>query len=432
MPNLPRGSLAALCSGNFMIGTGTLIVPGMLPLLAEGLGVSLPVAGQLITAFAAAVCLGAPLLASATSRYDRRALLTAMLALFLLGHLAAALVSSFVPMLITRVITSIGAALFTAQAAATAALLVPPQARGRAIAFVFLGWSVSAVLGLPLGAYVGAAFGWRAGFALVAGGSALAAAAIWYMVPAGLRVEPASRAMWRAILTNSTLLSVVGVTALLAAAAFGLFAYFVPAAKAFVDASPEMVSLLLAGFGLMGIVGNVLAGRFMDRLGAGNVVLYCLLAMLAGHLLWPWSAGALAVLAAALSAWGLGAFASNSAQQARLAALSPAHAPVSIALNSSAIYLGQAVGSAAAGILIAHVPGTAGYASLSWLSVPMLVLAIGLSLFASYNGRLRRSWRPRSAEERFLASATDLADLERRMRVLERASRGPLFMTFNH
>src|SRR5687767_14323819 len=84
MRNSPRASLAALCFGNFIIGTGTLIVPGMLPQLAEGLDVSLPVAGQLITAFAAAVCLGAPLLAGATSRYDRRALLVAMQLLFLL------------------------------------------------------------------------------------------------------------------------------------------------------------------------------------------------------------------------------------------------------------------------------------------------------------------------------------------------------------
>jgi predicted MFS family arabinose efflux permease len=91
----------------------------------------------------------------------------------------------------------------------------------------------------------------------------------------------------------------------------------------------------------------------------------------------------LAVLVVALLAWGLGGFASVSAQQARLMSLSPALASGSIALNSSAVYLGQAVGGAAGGILIAHVPGSAGYASLSWLSVPMLLAAIGLSLLFS-------------------------------------------------
>ena len=196
-------------------------------------------------------------------------------------------------------------------------------------------------------------------------------------------MKPVDGAMWRAIFTNPALVSAFAVSALLMAAAFALFSYLVPALRAFVDASPETISLLLAAFGVMGIVGNLLAARFMDRLGAGNVVLFGLLAMLAGHLLWPWSEGALVVLVAALLAWGLGGFASITAQQARLVSLSPALAPASIALNSSAVYLGQAVGSAAGGILIAHLPGSAGYASLSWLSVPMLLAAIGLAFLFS-------------------------------------------------
>src|ERR1700741_4894697 len=101
-----RAGLLALCFGNLVIGTGTLIVPGMLPQLAEGLGVSLPFAGLLVTAFAATVCVRAPLLAAATSRLDRRNLLAAMQLLFFTGHAAAALVSSFAPMLLLRVLTS--------------------------------------------------------------------------------------------------------------------------------------------------------------------------------------------------------------------------------------------------------------------------------------------------------------------------------------
>jgi predicted MFS family arabinose efflux permease len=383
---MPRASLLALAFGNFVIGTGTLIVPGMLPQLAEGLGVSLPLAGQLITAFAATVCIAAPLLAGATSRYDRRALLVAMQLLFVAGHVAAALVSSFVPMLLVRMVTSLGAALFTAQAASTAALLVPPQERGRAIAFVFMGWSVAAVFGLPLGAYVGATFGWQAGFAMVAAAGVLGAAAVWTLVPSGLKVRPVDGAMWRAILTNSSLLSVIAVTALVTAASFALFGYFVPAMHALINASPEQVSLLLCGLGVMSIVGNTLAVRFMDRTGASTVVLWCLGAVLAGHLLWPWTAGHPALLAAALAVWGLGFASGLSAQQARLATLAPAYAPVSIALNSSATYLGQAIGAAAAAVLIAHMPGAAGYASLARLSVPLLLAAIALSLFTSFRG----------------------------------------------
>src|SRR5204863_8728497 len=97
------------------------------------------------------------------------------------GHAAAALVSSFAPMLLLRVFTSVGAALFTAQAAAAAALLVPPEARGRATAFVFVGWSTASVAAMPLGAYVGAHWGWQAGFAMVAAGALAGAAAVWLL-----------------------------------------------------------------------------------------------------------------------------------------------------------------------------------------------------------------------------------------------------------
>jgi predicted MFS family arabinose efflux permease len=381
-------SLVALCFGNFIIGTGTLIVPGMLPVLAEGLGVTLPVAGQIITAFALTVCVSAPLLAGATSRFDRKKLLFAMQLLFVAGHLAAALVSSFVPMLAARVLTSFGAAIFTSQAAATAALLVPPERRGRAIALVMLGWSIASVTGIPLGAYVSARWGWREGFALVAAAALVGAVLVWRYVPAGLSVKPVDARMWREIFGNRLLLMVVAVSALQSAPQFALFSYIVPATKAFLGASPELVGLLLAGFGIMGVTGNALASRFIDRLGAANVVMASILSMLAAHLLWPWSVGAMPLFVLVLVLWGLGCFACNSAQQARLAQLSPQHAPVSMALNTSMIFLGQALGTAAGGVLLAHVPGIAGYTHLAWISVPLFVSAIALSAFAARRARV--------------------------------------------
>lgn len=359
----------------------------MLPQLAEGLDVSLPVAGQLVTAFAAATCIGAPLLAGVTSRIDRRALLVAMQLLFVAGHAGAALLSSFWPMLAMRVLTSVGAALFTAQAASAAALLVPPEKRGRAIAFVFLGWSIASVAGLPLGSYVAAMWGWQAGFGLVAAGAALGAAAIWLVLPGGLRVQPVTIAMWRSLLRDPALVASVGVTALFAGASFALFAYLVPATRGYLGASPELVSGLLALFGVAGLAGNMLAVRYMDRLGAANVVVLCLLSILAAHLLWPWAQGSTLLVALVMVGCGLGVFACNSAQQTRLAAIAPAAASVSIALNSSALYLGQAFGPAAGGIVIAQVPGNPGFALLAAISVPLLLAAIVLSQFASLRMR---------------------------------------------
>jgi predicted MFS family arabinose efflux permease len=380
-------SLVALCFGNFIIGTGTLVVPGMLPALADGLGVTLPVAGQLISAFAFTVCISAPLLAGATSRFDRRNLLLSMQLLYVLGHIAAAAVSSFAPMLVARVITSFGAALFTAQAAATAALLVTPEQRGRAIAFVFLGWSIASVVGVSLGAYVAAKLGWRTGYLLVAAGALVSAFAVWRYVPAGLKVQPVDARMWRAILGNRKLLSVVGITFLQSAPQFVILAYIVPATIVFLQVGPEALGLILAGFGAVGVLGNVLAARYMDRFGAPNVVMAAMLSMLAAHLLWPWSAGSVALYCLVLFLWGMGCFSANGAQQARLAALAPQHASVSVALNSSALYLGQAAGPAIGGLILAQASGVAAYQWLAAVSVPLFVAAIAASALAGRKPR---------------------------------------------
>lgn len=248
--------LLVLCFGNFVIGTGTLIVPGMLPALAQGLGVTVPVAAQLITAFALTVCLTAPVFATLTARFDRRVLLVAVQLLFAAGHFASAFATGLHELMVLRVISSIGAAVFTAQAASTAALLVPVERRGSAIAFVFLGWSIASVAGMPLGAYISETLGWPASFLLVGAGALIAAGALQLTIPGGLRIAPIGRAMWASLLANRRLLLTVGVTAIQAAAQFTLFSFLVPSFKTLFSASAETTSLLLVLLGVTGVAGT--------------------------------------------------------------------------------------------------------------------------------------------------------------------------------
>lgn len=375
--------LLALCFGNFVIGTGTLIVPGMLNVLADGLQVPIPVAGRLIAFFAITVAVGAPLLAGATSRLDRRTLLVAMLLLFVAGHVLAALAPDYRALAAARVASAVSAALFTSQAAATAGLLVPAKRRGSAIAFVFMGWSAASVAGMPLGAWLGSAFGWRAAFAAVAALAAAGALAVWSTLPGGLRTEPIGRAAWRNLMGNPVLLAVIAVTAIQSWAQFTLYAYVTPAFRALVDADGRATAALLAVFGVTGVLGNVLAGRLMDRLGAARIAAASIVVMMVGHAAWLVASHTLPGLVAALLLWGLGCFAANSAQQARLAGLAPWLAPVSIALNTSAIYLGQALGSETGGQLLAHLEP----ARLPWASLPVFAVSLALSSWAAHRER---------------------------------------------
>jgi predicted MFS family arabinose efflux permease len=156
--------LWALLFGNFVIGTGVMIVPGTLSVISQSMRVSVATAGQLISAGALLMCIGAPLFASVVAGWDRRRLLALSMLWYAALHALCAVMPDFASLLIVRVITMISPAIFTPQAAACVGLLVPAQQRGRAITFVFLGWSVASVLGMPIGAYLGGTLGWRALF----------------------------------------------------------------------------------------------------------------------------------------------------------------------------------------------------------------------------------------------------------------------------
>ena len=151
---LPR-VLWSLLFGNFVIGTGVMVVPGTLNDIATSLTVSVPVAGQLITAAAAMMCMGAPLLASVVAGWDRRRLLALTMLWYALFLGLSALMPDFTSLMVVRVLAVIAPAIFTPQAAACIGLLVTPEQRGRAITFVFLGWSVASVVGVPMGAWIG-------------------------------------------------------------------------------------------------------------------------------------------------------------------------------------------------------------------------------------------------------------------------------------
>jgi MFS transporter, DHA1 family, inner membrane transport protein len=374
-----RAPLWALMFGNLAIGTGVMIVAGVLNEVATDLAISPPVAGQLISAAAVLMAIGAPIAAATTSRFDRRMLLTLSLAWYALGLAASALATDFPQLLGWRMATVISAAIFTPQAAATAALLAPPEMRGRAMAFTFLGWSIASVFGVPIGSWLSGAFGWRVAFVVTGVLSGVGSLAVFFTLPAGLRVERLSLQSWLDVARHPLLPSVVLVTVLMASGQFGVFAFIAPYLLWLVNADANGRAIALAWFGVFGLIGNILVARRIDKLGPDRAVQLTLIAVLVGVALLPAGKGTAVMAAIALAVWGLGLFGSNSSQQVRLAAIAPPLASASIALNTSAIYLGQAIGTGAGGLVYAH----AGIDYLSWFGVVLIVLALALSLSVS-------------------------------------------------
>lgn len=374
LPPLPR-SLWALMVGNFVIGTGIMAVPGTLNDISTSLQVSIPQAGLLITAGAILMGVGAPLFATLVAGWDRRRLLTLSLLWYALFMGICAFAPSYGWLLPLRVLAVIPPAIFTPQAAACVGLLVPDAQRGKAITFVFLGWSVASVLGMPLAAWIGGLFGWRWAFGLVAMLALLVAGWVWRAMPDGIRPAALSRQAWAQTLGSPPLMLAVGVTLLSAFGQFTLFAYFAPYHQQVLGLGAGALSLLFLWFGAFGLTGNVLLSRRIDRLGAPRAVLITLSGMALTLLLWPLGASALWLQALVLVPWALGCFSANSAQQARLVHMAPALAPATVALNTSALYGGQALGSALGGGLIAQ--GL--MRQLHWFGLVLMLAAMALS-----------------------------------------------------
>jgi predicted MFS family arabinose efflux permease len=374
-----------LLFGNFVIGTGVMVVPGTLNEISGSLDVSVATAGQLISAGAVLMALGAPLLAALVAGWDRRRLLALSMVWYAALHLACIAAPTFAALLPLRVLAMVAPAIFTPQAAACVGLLVPTEQRGRAITFIFLGWSLASVLGMPIGALVGGTLGWRAAFGAVGVLSLASAIWVWRTMPDGVKPPALSAAAWRETFRSRALMLCVLVTVLYAAGQFVLLSYWAPYYKLKIGITPGQLSLLFLWFGAFGFLGNMLMSRHVDRIGPPRAVMLGVASMAVSLLIFP--LGTSLVLAGLVCIpWALGCFSSNSAQQARLVAIAPALAAASIALNSSAMYAGQAIGAAGGGWLIAR----GNMDMLHWAGFVGLLLAMGVSALATrYQGTHR-------------------------------------------
>lgn len=376
----PRFALWSLLFGNFVIGTGVLLPAGLLNVLGTDLAVPSATAGLLLFAGGLVVGFGAPPLAGFTSRYDRRMLLVVAMAIYAVSHALAAFAPDFWSLLIIRTVGMISAAVFTPQAAATVGLLVPAEKRSQAIAFIFIGWSAASVVGIPLGSILASEIGWRAAFLGMAAISAVSCASAWLSLRPGLRVVPLQISSWISVFRNPLLLCIMLVTLLSMSGQFTIVSYLAPTLREAFGASPAEIAAMFAVFGVAGVAGNYLATRAVGWFGVDLAVLISLLSLVAGMGLFGLFFGSYHWAIVAGTVWGLGSFSSNSLQQSRLVAVAPTLAAATVALNTSAVYLGQSIGAAAGGFVIDDGI-TAG---IAWMSVVFLVLSVVTSLAASW------------------------------------------------
>jgi len=347
-----RAAIAFLFLGNIMIGSGVLAPAAMINSMTSDLGVSTVAIGALIAWGAVILCIGAPAFGFFTNRVDRRTLLTASLALYTVGHAVSAHAPDYQTLMITRLLMISGAAIFTPQAASAIALMAPDHRRPSAVATVFMGWAVAGAVVIPCMSIFAETLDWRIIYGVLAAGSALAALGVFSVLPGNLYPARLSLSSWGEVVTRPAILLLLAATSLQVMGQFTLFPYLAAELRHSSGADPSAIGLALGLYGGAGLLGSITAARTVGSLGAPRTHLICLILMAMGLAAWSVFSGSLVTAIASVFVWGLGFGAAVAMQQARLISVAPTLASASVALNTSALYLGQAGGTAIGGELI--------------------------------------------------------------------------------
>jgi predicted MFS family arabinose efflux permease len=378
-PIIPASRFAAtaLMLGNVVTGCSVLAPAGMLPELSAGLDISIRTAGLLITFGAITLCIGSPLTAWLTSRIERRSLLTFTLALLALGNIASAFAPDYTSLLGIRLVMLAVGALYTPQAAGTAAMIVPVEKRGSTIAYVFLGWSLAAAVGLPLITFIASRYGWRASYGAIGVLGSLSFLLLLVRLPAGLKGMPVDLKTWGEVGRNRMIVLLLAITLLQMSGQFVVFTFMGPLLTKLTDVGPDAIGLVFALYGVFGFLGIAIATRIVDAWGPYRTsVLFTSLVMV-GISGWALSAGTYVLMAVSAAIWGLGFASTNSMQQVRLVAAAPALAPATVSLNTSVLYIGQAVGSAVGGLLFAReLLHTIGFVAAGFVVLALTVVGL--------------------------------------------------------
>jgi DHA1 family inner membrane transport protein len=394
-PNADRTLLRAVLAlgvGGFSIGTGEFVIMGLLPEVARDIGVSIPQAGHVISAYALGVVIGAPVLAVLAAGWNRRALLIALMGIYALGNFASALAPGYLSLNLMRFLTGLPHGTYFGVAALVAATLAPPGARARAVGLVMLGLTSATLVGVPIAAALGQYFGWRAAFVFVGLIAVLAMVMVRRGVPSLPAASGASPMRELDALKRKQVWLTLAIGAIGFGGLFSVFSYIKPTLTEVTGLAVGGVPFVLALFGLGMVMGNVVGSRLADK---------SLMRTIGGLLVWAtvvlitFGFAAQHLATVSLNVFLIGTIvAIGPALQIRLMDVAGDAQTLAAALNHSAFNMANALGAWLGGVAIS---AGLGWTSTGWVGA---LLAIGgLAVFGVSLALERRSRRTVASEQ---------------------------------
>ena len=375
-------AVLALGVGGFSIGTGEFVIMGLLPEVATDIGVSIPQAGHVISAYAVGVVIGAPVLAVLAAGWNRRTLLIALMAVYALGNFASALAPGYLWLNVLRFFSGLPHGTYFGVAALVAATLAPPGQRARAVGLVMLGLTGATLVGVPIAAWLGQHFGWRAAFVFVGLIAVLAMVLLRRGVPDLPAAANASPLRELDALRRPQVWLTLGIGAIGFGGMFAVFSYIKPTLTEVAGLPVGQVPFVLALFGLGMVTGNLVGARMADK---------SLMRTIGGLLAWSvvvligFVFAAQHVATAALATFLIGTIvAIGPALQIRLMDVAGEAQTLAAALNHSAFNMANALGAWLGGVAIS---AGLGWTSTGWVGALLALGGLGIFAWAFTHAR---------------------------------------------
>ncbi|MEK5138392.1 MULTISPECIES: MFS transporter [Priestia] len=368
-----------LAIASFVVGTVELILGGILDLIASSFQVSIAKAGYLISIFSLVYAISAPVLLNITAKFERKKVYLWALFIFLLSNIVALASTGYSMLMVSRILAAMSGSFIIVLSTTMASRLVKPEYQGRALGIVFMGISASLVLGIPIGIFIGNAFGWREVFILIA----LLTAIIMVIVAISMeRLEPAPVVPIKQqlnALRNTKMLSIHIATFFVLAGHLTLYAYFTPFLQETFGLSSGMVTLVYGIFGLAAVAGGGFGGILSDKLGAPTAVIGIIGAFFLSMVALPFAVKLPFILfLIVMTVWSALSWAVSPAQNNLIIQSAKDNPDVLISTNVAISHLGIAAGSYVGGIIIN------GYSSLfnGWVGSILVLLGLLATVIA--------------------------------------------------
>ncbi|MEC0094390.1 MFS transporter [Paenibacillus macquariensis] len=360
----------------FLIGTIEYIITGVIEMIAGDLGVSTSEIGLLVTVFALAAAIIAPILIALTINVDRKKLLMANLSVFIASNGLMFVNLSYETLLGVRIIQGASGGIATVVAMAVATRLVEKESRGSAIGIILMGLSSSLVLGVPIGTFFSEMFGWRVLFIVIGMLSIIPLIIIYKKVPAIIEEEAVTLRMQLAILKDSKILTALVITLFYIGGYSTLFTYITPFLQATSSLSITTISGVLFLAGICSFVGSRVGGQLADAKGSKFTICLGLLLQGATLLLFALAGVNLFLFILILMIFMLATWSISPAQQLYLVTLVPRNPDIALSVNTSFIQFGFALGSGLGGLVISRTS----VLNLNWVGLAAVSIALVLAI----------------------------------------------------